>query len=259
MINMKIKASVKASRVAVFFVFLALTPAVGATSSNDGLAPLSVGSEAVKSESLEPGNTDKELALTSAKEDKVALDFIELISEVDTLMGRFEQTIFDQEGAEIQRTSGSYKIKRPGYFLWSIAPPYEQIVVGTPEHLKVYDPDLEQLTVHSKDSLSGSPAMILSGDLSRLTDKYHVSLAQDKGEQAYVLSHKNDEEGAFERLLFSLEKDGQDQVSVKSLSLWDKLGQNTLVVFDQVQRNQSIESSVFELDVPPGTDIIVND
>ncbi len=183
--------------------------------------------------------------------------FSETLLAIDTLKGNFRQRIIDSDGEALQVTDGEFSIKRPGYFLWHVAPPYEQVVVGTPKALKVYDPDLEQMTVHGQDSLAGTPAALMSGDISAIENGYLVEREEDAKTESYFLRQKTEEYGAFESLVFVFSRK-KKQKTLLEMSFTDKLGQKTEITVSNQKINVPIAESVFQFEPPKGTDIIVD-
>ncbi|MFL0799563.1 MAG: outer membrane lipoprotein chaperone LolA [Agarilytica sp.] len=183
--------------------------------------------------------------------------FSDTLLAMDTLKGDFRQRIIDSDGEELQVTVGEFSIKRPGYFLWHVAPPYEQVVVGTPNALKVYDPDLEQMTVHGQDSLAGTPAALMSGDIAAIEKGYLVELEQSAKTESYFLRQNNEEEGAFESLVFVFSRKMKPKMLLE-MSFTDKLGQKTEITVSNPKINDAIDESVFLFEPPKGTDIIVD-
>ncbi len=179
------------------------------------------------------------------------------LASVNTLSGKFEQTITDAEGETLQHTFGEFKIKRPGLFFWHVAPPYEQVVVGTPTSLKVYDPDLEQMTVHGEEALTGTPAALISGDGTKIAEHYAVTKTATKKQTVYNLSQKPGGNGAFASLQLVFETKNKKQRLVKMVFV-DKLDQSTEVTLSDTKVNPDISDNEFRFDPPKDTDIIID-
>lgn len=191
------------------------------------------------------------LPLSVLADDAVQLK--SLLDRVSVMEGQFEQELFDAQGAPIQSSSGAFSLKRPGYFRWHSEQPYEQLVVGTPTKVWIYDPDLEQVTVRENPS-HNSPAAIISGDLASLKSAYEVSqLESGKNKARFVLSPLSDQEnyGKVE-LTFNKNK-------LASLSFLDKLEQTTRITFSKTKENGKIKDDLFEFEVPAGADLIVDE
>jgi len=186
-------------------------------------------------------------------------EFTARLAEITTLSGRFEQFLLDTDGSELQKTEGAFKMKRPGFFLWEVQPPFEQLVLGSPEQLKVYDADLEQMTVHAKSSFSASPALLLSGDVAKIADQYEVARIEGTTSSVgFRLSEKGEAGGDFDSLSFFFVSQKNASV-LTAMDFVDKLGRKTAVKFSDLSLNEAIADTVFVFEPPVGTDIIINE
>ena len=85
------------------------------------------------------------------------------VNDIVTLQGRFEQSLVDANGAVIEVTSGTLRIKRPGQFRWSYTEPYSQVLVADGLNIWSYDADLAQVTVKpQKQALASTPASLVT-------------------------------------------------------------------------------------------------
>ena len=95
------------------------------------------------------------------------------LDDMKTLRATFLQTLADAHGKEIDRSSGTLIVVRPGKFSWEIHPQGSgagagsgagQLMVADGRNLWFLDRDLQQVTVKPADAaLSATPAMLLSG------------------------------------------------------------------------------------------------
>ncbi len=157
----------------------------------------------------------------------------------------------------MERSEGVFLLKRPGFFRWESQKPYKQLVVGTPENVSLYDPDLEQLNVYPQGTAhSDNPARLLSGDMADISEAFGVTMNQhspDSSENQFVLTPMA-MGGSYKQLEFSF-----DAEHLQSLSFVDGLGQTTAIEFQTVKRNGVMPESLFLFTAPEGTDVIVND
>src|SRR5690554_5651658 len=101
----------------------------------------------------------------------------ELLSQSQTLTGKFSQLTLDASGTNLQESTGEMFLKRPGQFRWHTDPPLEQLLVSDGKQVWLYDPDLEQVTIQQLDQrLTHTPALLLSGDVSRLQESFDIEL-----------------------------------------------------------------------------------
>ena len=180
---------------------------------------------------------------------KNAEELKHLLAGIETLQGRFKQSVKDKNGKSLQDSEGSYRIKRPGYFWWETDEPYPQLVVGTPSTLSVYDPDLEQLTVRPQDKNPDSPSQLLSGDFSGFSEQFVVD-KHDSSQQVYTLLPKF-ENSDYQSITLAFE----NQLP-KTLVFRDRLNQSTEVRFVAPEANKPITAKSFLFEAPEGTDII---
>lgn len=186
--------------------------------------------------------------VNGARELKAALQ------PVETLQGVFDQTIKDKHGKVVQASTGEFSIKRPGYFFWKTGEPYPQTIVGNPEKLWIYDPDLEQATVRPQEEPGHyNPSKLLSGDVSGLEKAFDIEHSVRKDSQVFTLRPK-EKNAQYRQIELRF-----DAKAPTSFSFSDKLNQVTEVTFTKREVNTSVDSAKFDFAPPEGTDIIVDE
>lgn len=171
-----------------------------------------------------------------------------LLSPVQSLQGKFTQTLSDVDNNLIQESQGEFAVQRPGKFYWHTAAPFEQLLVTDEETLWLFDPDLEQVTIRPNDQrLQQTPLLILSGDTGVLSESFRVERLSDS---LFQLTPR-ERDGPFQTLTLQFE-DRQ----LKTVALVDGLGQTTLLSFADLVINPVLKPSQFTFTVPAGADII---
>lgn len=174
-----------------------------------------------------------------------------LLGNLQSLQADFKQTLTDSKGEVTEQSSGTIAIRRPNRFRWEYRQPHEQLMVADGTRIWLFDPDLEQVTVRRMgDSLSATPAMLLSGE-GKLADNFNVTkTSQDATAQWVMLEPKrNDTDFKWVRLGFANDV-------LRYMQLADKLGQITTLEFNNVQKNPPLDASLFVFKVPEGADVI---
>jgi outer membrane lipoprotein carrier protein len=175
----------------------------------------------------------------------------DFFSALETLDGRFDQTVFDDRGEVIQRSSGRLELLRPGRFRWSYAEPFERLIISDGQFLWVYDPELAQATVRRiGDALGVAPIMLLSQPRA-LADDFLVMDAQREGDLDWVELKPKVQDTDFVRVRIALDAQG-----VRALDLYDQFGQRTEVRFSDLNYNTEVAPSRFRFEVPAGVDVI---
>lgn len=222
--------------------------------SSNAPAPIQVASNAENAaETFTEKETPKPTATLSDAD-----SFTKLLEAVSTMQGAFTQTLYDESGSELQNTTGTFKVLRPGYFYWEVNPPYQQIVVGSPNSLKIYDPDLEQMTIQESASLSGTPAAFMSGESSAIFSEYSVVKTEKEKIIDYTFSLKPSSNASFAQLKFVFDRTNKAAPILSFLAFKDKLGQETQVQLKDVIANKALSEQAFQFVPPEGTDIIVD-
>ena len=172
-----------------------------------------------------------------------------------TYMADFHQVVVSQNGSQVQQVSGILKAKRPGLFYWHAKPPLEQYIVANGKQVKVYDPDLMQVTIQKMDQrLSSTPALLLSGNVKGLDKAYAITQNRSPGDQVTFTLKPQNPDALFESL--SLKFQGK---VLQEMDLKDSLGQNSTLTFSHIKINQPIPPSAFKLKLPKGVDVIGGD
>ena len=175
-----------------------------------------------------------------------------LLRGYQTYQADFIQIVVGDGGDRIQESRGTMKAKRPGLFYWESKAPMAQHIVSNGDEVSVYDPDLEQVTVHKLNSdVQATPALLLSGEVDNLAQTYDVSTRNvDNSTREFTLKPKSPD-SLFVALKITF-FDGQ----LQEMRMEDSLSQISIVSFDRIVLNADIASSVFEPDYPAGVDII---
>ena len=190
-------------------------------------------------------------ALADPAADGAALARLErVLAALDSVRAEFEQELVAHEGVAGERARGTLYLRKPGRFRWDYSSP-KQLIVCDGVRLWLYDPELEQATVHRvRETLSQTPAMLLSGE-ARVRDGFTVrDGGRAQGLDWIVLVPKaNDTD--FREIRLALAGD-----SLRRLEFTDKLNQRTLIELKRFDRNLKLADSLFTFTPPAGVDVI---
>ncbi|MGK9048492.1 outer membrane lipoprotein chaperone LolA [Stutzerimonas chloritidismutans] len=193
------------------------------------------------------------VALAPAHADQAASTkrLTDLLNQAETLTGRFSQLSLDGSGTQLQETSGELALKRPGQFRWHTDAPMEQLLVSNGEKVWLYDPDLEQVTVQQLDQrLTHTPALLLSGDVSTISENFEVS-HKEAGEVVDFTLKPKAKDTLFDNLRLSFRSG-----VINDMQLIDSVGQRTNILFMGVKMNQPLKAGTFTFEIPEGADVI---
>lgn len=175
-----------------------------------------------------------------------------LLDAMTTLQGKFTQTLYDTKGEQLEQSSGTFVLQRPGKFYWKTEEPYPQLLVSNQQTIWLYDPDLEQVTVRPfTDDLQQTPALLLSENVEKLRENFTIHRQQaDAGQEKFSLTPKISK-GLFQQLtlIFVAQQ-------LQEFHLQDNLGQLTHFVLSDAERNLAVDSALFHFTPPPGVDVL---
>jgi outer membrane lipoprotein carrier protein len=180
------------------------------------------------------------------------------LENLKTLRTSFLQTLADGQGHEIDRSTGTLIVARPGKFSWDIHPQSGgankgagQLMVCDGRNLWFYDRDLDQVTVKPVDAaLSATPAMLLSGTVD-VRKNFTLTPAGQREGLDWVLVEPHGVDADFKDALF-----GFANGDLKRMILEDKLGQTATIMFDHIERNVPVSAQETSFTPPKGVDVI---
>jgi outer membrane lipoprotein carrier protein len=185
---------------------------------------------------------------------------------LNTLRASFTQTVKDARGKDVDRSTGTLVVSRPGKFRWEVQPKAGgnaagQLLVADGRNVWFLDRDLEQVTVKPIDAaLSSTPAMLLSG-ASDLRESFKVTPAGTRDGLDWALVEPKRAEADFRRALFGFSKGPSGNGpsgnwKLQRMIIDDRLGQTATIEFDKVERNARVAPEEVSFTPPPGTDVI---
>ena len=174
------------------------------------------------------------------------------LSEFDSMQANFSQTLLNENGEQLEKTSGTLYLQQPGKFHWQYKEPYVQEIISNGEVLWIYDEDLEQLTIRNidRDTIEKTPAAIILGD-SRLEKHFvQVDMGNIDGFDWIELTPR-DLEAQYKNIRI-----GFDRRRLGMMIIADNLGQTTRIDFNEVNKNTALSSKLFEFEIPDDVDVI---
>ena len=173
-------------------------------------------------------------------------------TDLRSLDGRFAQQVFDANGTATDRSEGRISLKAPRQFRWEYQQPYPQLIVADGDHLWLYDPDLEQVTVRVQsyeEQSSPLAALIDPGELDR---QFVVSEGGQTNGLTWVdLKARKPEDSAVQSAKLGFNASG-----LATMVFEDQLGQRTEVTFSQWKRNGALPADLFRFTPPEGVDVV---
>ena len=168
------------------------------------------------------------------------------LDAVGRLAADFTQTQYGARGELLEQAHGRVRLARPK-FRWELLEPHRQIIVADGETLKVYDPDLEQVSVRPlEEALADAPLAVLTGSRATLNAEYQVARPQP---ERFSLRPLADDALIAEIIL------AFDGGRLSGIDIRGPLGQRTDVRLNRFENASVVQPSDFELDLPEGVEV----
>lgn len=178
----------------------------------------------------------------------------EKLSNLNDISAQFVQHTFDGKGALLQTQKGQLSLKRPNMFRWQSDEPYEQLLVSNGDMLWQYDADLEQVTEQKLNKkISATPALLLSGNTTEISNEYDIYSEQLQNEDHFVLIPKQ-QDVLFDRLRLEFNSNSM----LTRMIIKDEVGQKTIIRLQEIKKNQGLSADSFSFTAPEGVDVIRN-
>lgn len=171
---------------------------------------------------------------------------------VKGIEARFEQKVFDGNGRQTEKSTGVVKLSAPRQFRWEYQTPSPQLIVADGDHIWIYDPDLQQVTVRNQSFEEQSSPLAVLIDPAELDRQFKVSEGgKTEGMDWLVLAPKKAEDAPFVKARL-----GFGAIGLVRMELDDALGQHTVIGFSAWNRNPKFASNSFTFTPPKGADVV---
>jgi outer membrane lipoprotein carrier protein len=168
------------------------------------------------------------------------------------LRGRFVQRVFDAKGSQREESSGTVALSAPRQFRWEYEQPFPQLIVADGDHVWIYDPDLEQVTVKVQSHEEQQSPLAVLIDPGQLERQFEVTDAGDEGGLAWVeLTPRSEDDAGLQRARL-----GFNGNQLQRMQLQDALGQQTVIEFSGWRRNPDFAADIFTFQAPAGVDVV---
>jgi len=190
--------------------------------------------------------------LTNAAHAAARQQMLAFTKNLQGLSSPFEQTVYNPAGKVSDKSTGVVKLKAPRQFRWQTLKPYPQTIVADGNHIWIYDPDLEQVTVRNQSAEESNSPLAVLIDSTEMDRQFKVTeAAKSNGLEWLLLKPKKTDEAPFEKAMLGFSAQG-----LVRMELYDALGQRTVISFTQWQRNPKFAVSDFKFTPPKGADVV---
>jgi outer membrane lipoprotein carrier protein len=151
--------------------------------------------------------------------------------------------------------SGKITVKRPGKMRWEYEEPDIQIIVTDGKNLWVYRPDDNQVMIGEFPSFfgDGKGASFLS-DIRLIRQKFNITLENTDSNDYYILkllSVKKTNDLSYINLSIS-----KKTFHLEEIVTYNSYGDETQIKLIDIKLLENIDDSIFNFDIPYGTEVL---
>lgn len=172
--------------------------------------------------------------------------------DIQGLSANFSQRVFSSDGVLKESSSGTVQLQAPRQFRWEYLKPFPQLLVADGDHIWIYDPDMEQVTVRQQSLEEQNSPLAMLIDPAEMQRQF-VSKEGGKGQglEWLDLTPRKPDEAPFDRARL-----GFGATGLVRMEMFDGLGQRTVMGFSAWKRNPTFAAGSFTFKVPEGVDIV---
>jgi len=172
--------------------------------------------------------------------------------DIQGLSANFSQRVFSSDGQLKESSSGSVQLQAPRQFRWEYLKPFPQLLVADGDHIWIYDPDMEQVTVRQQSLEEQNSPLAMLIDPAEM-ERQFVAKEGGKGQglEWLELTPRKPDEAPFDRARLGFGASG-----LVRMEMFDGLGQRTVMGFSAWKRNPAFAPGSFTFKVPEGVDVV---
>jgi outer membrane lipoprotein carrier protein len=172
--------------------------------------------------------------------------------DIQGLSANFSQRVFSSDGVLKESSSGTVQLQAPRQFRWEYLKPFPQLLVADGDHIWIYDPDMEQVTVRQQSLEEQNSPLAMLIDPAEMQRQF-VAKEGGKGQglEWLDLTPRKPDEAPFDRARL-----GFGATGLVRMEMFDGLGQRTVMGFSAWKRNPTFAAGSFTFKVPEGVDVV---
>ena len=173
------------------------------------------------------------------------LNLLAKLAPLNHFSADFEQRVFDEEGNELQVSSGNLAVQKPNLVNWQTLSPDETLIVSDGDTLWYYDEFIEQASAYRvSDSIADTPILLLTSNNDEDWLNYRVKTVNPNEFQ--IIAKATDSK--IKSLTVSFEAESS---SLNQLQIEDSTGQISKITLTN-NSFEKIDQTLFQFTPPQG-------
>ncbi|MBI5326955.1 MAG: outer membrane lipoprotein chaperone LolA [Deltaproteobacteria bacterium] len=169
------------------------------------------------------------------------------------IQANFVQLTTSASIKQTQKAEGVVYFKKPGMMKWEYRSPNTDIIVSDGKTLWAYQQDIGQVMTGNASTNETSISNNFLSGMGNLKKDFDIELAEQDN-ISYVLKLKpKAPQPNVQKLYIAVDK--KTFFVVKTI-VYDLIGNETRVIFENIKINQSISTSIFKFKIPEGVKVV---
>ncbi|MBI5047686.1 MAG: outer membrane lipoprotein chaperone LolA [Deltaproteobacteria bacterium] len=172
---------------------------------------------------------------------------------IQDIQANFVQLTTSASIKQTQKAEGVVYFKKPGMMKWEYKSPNTDIIVSDGKTLWAYQQDIGQVMTGNASSNETSISNNFLSGMGNLKKDFDIELSeQDSISYLLKLKSKTPQPNV-QKLYIAVDK--KTFFVVKTI-VYDLIGNETKVIFENIQINQSISANIFKFKIPKGVKVV---
>jgi len=172
--------------------------------------------------------------------------------DIQGLSANFSQRVFSSDGVLKESSSGKVQLQAPRQFRWEYLKPFPQLLVADGDHIWIYDPDMEQVTVRQQSLEEQNSPLAMLIDPAEMQRQFVAKEGgTGQGLEWLDLTPRKPDDAPFDRARLGFGAGG-----LVRMEMFDGLGQRTVMGFSAWKRNPNFAPGTFTFQAPEGVDVV---
>ena len=172
---------------------------------------------------------------------------------IQDIQADFVQLTTSSATKETQKADGLVYFKKPGMMKWEYKSPTNDIIVSDGRTIWAYQQDIGQVMIGNASDSSASISNNFLAGMGNLKKDFDIELEKPDNNSYVLKLNPKVPQPNIQRLYIAVDKKTS---LVKQTIVFDLLGNETKVIFENLRINQSVPANIFKFKIPEGVRVV---
>ena len=172
---------------------------------------------------------------------------------IQDIQADFVQLTTSSATKETQKADGLVYFKKPGMMKWEYKSPTNDIIVSDGRTIWAYQQDIGQVMIGNASDSGASISNNFLAGMGNLKKDFDIELEKPDNNSYVLKLNPKIPQPNIQRLYIAVDKKTS---LVKQTIVFDLLGNETKVIFENLKINQSVPANIFKFKIPEGVRVV---